>query len=31
VLFIDYLSRLKRDIVLKKLAKYRKEKGARSL
>ena len=27
VLFIDYLSRLKRDIVLRKLAKYRKEQG----
>ena len=31
VLFIDYLSRLKRDIVLRKLAKYRKENGIKAL
>ena len=30
VLFIDYLSRLKRDIVLRKLAKLRKEQGIRA-
>ena len=30
VLFIDHLSRLKRDIVLKKLAKMRKERGLRA-
>jgi peptide deformylase len=30
VLFIDYLSRLKRDIVLRKLAKARKEQGTKS-
>ena len=30
VLFIDYLSRLKRDIVLRKLAKYRKEQGIKA-
>lgn len=30
VLFIDYLSRLKRDIVLKKLSKYRKEHGIKA-
>jgi peptide deformylase len=27
ILFIDHLSRLKRDMILKKLAKYRKERG----
>ncbi|MES2146283.1 MAG: peptide deformylase, partial [Pseudomonadota bacterium] len=27
ILFIDHLSRLKRDMVLKKLAKWRKENG----
>jgi peptide deformylase len=30
ILFIDYLSRLKRDIVLRKLAKLRKEQGAKA-
>jgi peptide deformylase len=30
VLFIDHLSRLKRDIVLKKLAKWRKEQGLKA-
>ena len=30
VLFIDHLSRLKRDMVLKKLAKLRKERGSRA-
>lgn len=30
ILFIDYLSRLKRDIVLRKLAKYRKENGIKA-
>ncbi len=30
VLFIDYLSKLKRDMVLKKLAKARRERGARA-
>jgi peptide deformylase len=30
ILFIDHLSRLKRDMVLKKLAKLRKERGLRA-
>jgi peptide deformylase len=30
VLFIDHLSKLKRDMVLKKLAKTRKERGLRA-
>jgi peptide deformylase len=30
VLFIDHLSRLKRDMVLKKLAKWRKEQGLKA-
>ena len=30
VLFIDHLSKLKRDMVLKKLAKARKERGLRA-
>jgi peptide deformylase len=30
VLFIDHLSKLKRDMVLKKLAKQRKERGLRA-
>jgi peptide deformylase len=30
ILFIDYLSRLKRDIVLRKLAKFRKEQGIKA-
>jgi peptide deformylase len=30
VLFIDHLSRLKRDMVLKKLAKMRKEQGKKA-
>jgi peptide deformylase len=30
VLFIDHLSKLKRDMVLKKLAKLRKERGLRA-
>jgi len=29
VLFIDHLSRLKRDMILKKLAKQRKEQGTK--
>ncbi len=30
ILFIDHLSRLKREMVLKKLAKYRKEQGLKA-